>query len=141
MCRSLILCTIFLSFFLSGSFTNFAQAEKLTLACNNWGPLVDPKLPGKDFYQNEIGFFTSKKSDFSWSEITDLKNKKIGTLAASAYGKHLKDANIPFIEYSNPDIGIKMLSGKRFEAMYAAKASSHYLLSTKHPKALNIQVL
>ncbi len=88
----------------------------------------------QDFYKTEIGFFTLKDNPILWKTPSDLKDKKIGALAASTYQKQLLAENIKAQEYTDIETGLKMLAGKRFDAMYEVKDATSYTLTSKYPE-------
>lgn len=87
-----------------------------------------------DFYKNEIGFFSLKDKPLTWQSTADLTDKKIAALASSAYVKQLQDEGLSPIEYIDISTGLKMLAGKRFDAIYEVRTAAAYTLSSKFPE-------
>ena len=83
------------------------------------------------FFVNEVGFFTTKQNPIDSIKPEDLTEKRLGSLAASAFLKDLINSGLAPKEYTNNETGFKMLAGNRFDAIYEVRTAGDYLIRSK----------
>lgn len=94
-------------------------------------------FPQSDFFVVEGGFFARKDSEIKGTDIADLKGRPIGVMANSAGAKAVAEhghGELTLKEYFDEKGALRMLHGKRFDAIYMVRVTGEKLLADKFPK-------
>lgn len=92
-----------------------------------WFAFSDPLTP------NEVGLLKRVDSKISYSDFTDLKPYKIGTVKGYSNPKDFDEANLNVAPVAEDRINILKLLRKRVDLVLIDKITGQHILNTEHP--------